>query len=96
MVRKQILPFHSDCWNGYFADIFAYIFLCPGTVEVLAYPSLRPQDTLMAHTAGCYCIAIDPVGRCALGLLYLFNDWDSSCVQNDHHFRQKGKRWMSL
>jgi len=34
-----------------------------GTVEVLSYPSLRPLDTLMAHTAGCYCIAIDPVGR---------------------------------
>ncbi|XP_022155008.1 THO complex subunit 3 isoform X1 [Momordica charantia] len=33
-----------------------------GTVEVLAYPSLRPLETLMAHTAGCYCIAIDPVG----------------------------------
>lgn len=34
-----------------------------GTVEVLSYPSLRAVDTLMAHTAGCYCIAIDPVGR---------------------------------
>ncbi|TQD71766.1 hypothetical protein C1H46_042698 [Malus baccata] len=34
-----------------------------GTVEVLAYPSLKPVDTLMAHTAGCYCIAIDPLGR---------------------------------
>ncbi|KAL0301022.1 UNVERIFIED_CONTAM: THO complex subunit [Sesamum radiatum] len=34
-----------------------------GTVEVLAYPSLRAVDTLMAHTAGCYCIAIDPLGR---------------------------------
>ncbi|KAJ4821909.1 THO complex subunit 3 [Turnera subulata] len=34
-----------------------------GTVEVLAYPSLQPLDTLMAHTAGCYCIAIDPKGR---------------------------------
>ncbi|CAL1404775.1 unnamed protein product [Linum trigynum] len=34
-----------------------------GTVEVLAYPALRPVDTLMAHTAGCYCIAIDPKGR---------------------------------
>ncbi len=42
-----------------------YVFFCSGTVEVLAYPSLRPLDTLMAHTAGCYCIAIDPIGRCA-------------------------------
>jgi THO complex subunit 3 len=34
-----------------------------GTVEVLSYPSLKPLDTLTAHTAGCYCIAIDPKGR---------------------------------
>uniref|UniRef100_A0A803MDA8 THO complex subunit 3 n=1 Tax=Chenopodium quinoa TaxID=63459 RepID=A0A803MDA8_CHEQI len=34
-----------------------------GTVEVLAYPSLKALDTLTAHTAGCYCIAIDPLGR---------------------------------
>ncbi|KAL6195233.1 hypothetical protein ACLB2K_030853 [Fragaria x ananassa] len=33
------------------------------TVEVLSYQSLKPVDTLMAHTAGCYCIAIDPCGR---------------------------------
>ncbi|XP_070674750.1 THO complex subunit 3-like [Malus domestica] len=32
-------------------------------VEVLAYPSLKPVDTLMAHTAACYCIAIDLIGR---------------------------------
>ncbi|CAN0922946.1 THO complex subunit 3 [Linum grandiflorum] len=37
-----------------------------GTVEVLAYPTLGPIDTLMAHTAGCYCIAIDPKGRCVV------------------------------
>lgn len=54
-----------------------------GTVEVLSYPSLRAVDTLMAHTAGCYCIAIDPVGRCVLSnqhltpFLYVNNkiDW---------------------
>ncbi|KAF7140682.1 hypothetical protein RHSIM_Rhsim06G0234500 [Rhododendron simsii] len=34
-----------------------------GTVEVLAYPSLQSVDTLVAHTASCYCIAIDPLGR---------------------------------
>ncbi|KAK8626332.1 hypothetical protein V6N13_133983 [Hibiscus sabdariffa] len=28
-----------------------------GTVEVLAYPLLRPVDTLMAHSAGCYLIS---------------------------------------
>ncbi|CAL8998731.1 unnamed protein product [Prunus brigantina] len=36
--------------------------------------SLRPVDTLMAHTAGCYCIAIDPLGRCATKMYYLFID----------------------
>lgn len=41
--------------------LFKIIF--SGTVEVLAYPSLKAADTLMAHTAGCYCIAIDPLGR---------------------------------
>ncbi|KAK6938667.1 hypothetical protein RJ641_032175, partial [Dillenia turbinata] len=35
---------------------------CVGIVEILAYPSLQPLDTVMAHTAGCYCIAIDPMG----------------------------------
>ncbi|XP_031480177.1 THO complex subunit 3 [Nymphaea colorata] len=34
-----------------------------GTVEVLSYPSLKALHTLVAHTAGCYCIAIDPLGR---------------------------------
>ncbi|XP_040361328.1 THO complex subunit 3 [Rosa chinensis] len=34
-----------------------------GVVEVLSYPSLQPLDRLMAHTAGCHCIAIDPCGR---------------------------------
>ncbi|KAI5321441.1 hypothetical protein L3X38_030512 [Prunus dulcis] len=43
--------------------VFYCIYSGSGTVEVLAYPSLRPVDTLMAHTAGCYCIAIDPLGR---------------------------------
>ncbi|ONH99530.1 hypothetical protein PRUPE_6G035000 [Prunus persica] len=39
-------------------------FLTTGMMRtILAYPSLRPVDTLMAHTAGCYCIAIDPLGR---------------------------------
>lgn len=43
--------------------IFCYVLAFLGTVEVLSYPSLRPLETLMAHTAGCYCIAIDPMGR---------------------------------
>lgn len=51
----------------YFVSIYITIALLSfwflGTVEVLAYPSLDRVDTLMAHTAGCYCIAIDPLGR---------------------------------
>ena len=44
--------------------IMSFLFVSHiGTVEVLAYPSLKALDTLMAHTAGCYCIAIDPLGR---------------------------------
>lgn len=50
--------------------LFDFIFCCLGTVEVLSYPSLRPLDTLMAHTAGCYCIAIDPIGRYPTNLSY--------------------------
>ncbi|KAM5582793.1 hypothetical protein ABKV19_002964 [Rosa sericea] len=42
-----------------------------GVVEVLSYPSLQPLDSLMAHTAGCHCIAIDPCGRYFM-LFYLF------------------------
>lgn len=44
-----------------------------GTVEVLSYPSLRPLDTLLAHTAGCYCIAIDPRGRYASSVCYFWS-----------------------
>lgn len=47
-----------------------YLFFLAGTVEVLAYPSLKVLHTLVAHTAGCYCIAIDPIGRW-LGFSYL-------------------------
>ena len=44
-------------------------FRSTGTVEVLEYPSLQTLQTLVAHTAGCYCIAIDPTGRLLLVLL---------------------------
>ena len=43
-------------------------FHSAGTVEVLEYPSLQTLQTLVAHTAGCYCIAIDPTGRFLLEL----------------------------
>ena len=51
-------------------DVFVFSIPTSGTVEVLSYPSLQRVDTLMAHTAGCYCIAIDPLGRCAQNLSY--------------------------
>lgn len=34
-----------------------------GTIEVFDYPSLKLRHNLVAHTAGCYCIAVDPSGR---------------------------------
>ncbi|RVW50091.1 THO complex subunit 3 [Vitis vinifera] len=58
--KERILEVNEIAWNMtgemFFFDDWN------GTVEVLAYPALRPLDTLMAHTAGCYCIAIDPIG----------------------------------
>ena len=47
------------------------IFFHSGTIEVLAFPSLKPVDTLMAHTVGCYCIAINHSGRSATILYFL-------------------------
>lgn len=48
-----------------FPEMFSVDQLCmSGTVEVLSYPTLHTLHTLVAHTAGCYCIAIDPTGRC--------------------------------
>jgi hypothetical protein len=46
-----------------FKIVITFYPICSGTVEVLSYPSLQPLETVMAHTAGCYCIAIDPKGR---------------------------------
>lgn len=47
-------------------DLTGKLFLITtgaGAVEVLEYPSMVPLDTLQAHTAGVYCLAIDPKGR---------------------------------
>ncbi|KAB2615942.1 THO complex subunit 3 [Pyrus ussuriensis x Pyrus communis] len=55
--RKFNYEVNEIAWSTS-SEIF---FLTTG--NVLAYPSLKPVDTLMAHTAGCYCIAIDPLGR---------------------------------
>ena len=46
-----------------FKYVITFLSNLSGTVEVLSYPSLQPLETVMAHTAGCYCIAIDPKGR---------------------------------
>ncbi|EYU33742.1 hypothetical protein MIMGU_mgv1a0114402mg, partial [Erythranthe guttata] len=59
--RKFNYEVNEIAWNTT-GDKF-FLTTGNGTVEVLAYPSLRAVNTLMAHTAGCYCIAIDPVGR---------------------------------
>ncbi|CAB4270709.1 unnamed protein product [Prunus armeniaca] len=70
---RKVRPIHKRKFNYEVNEIarstrIEIFFLTTGmvrtcTVEVLAYPSLRPVDTVMAHTAGCYCIAIDPFGR---------------------------------
>ncbi|KAK2971935.1 hypothetical protein RJ640_004955 [Escallonia rubra] len=59
--RKFGYEVNEIAWNMT-GDMF-FLTTGNGTVEVLSYPSLRAVDTLMAHTAGCYCIAIDPLGR---------------------------------
>lgn len=66
--------------------IFCYMVTYLGTVEVLSYPSLRPLDTLTAHTAGCYCIAIDPTGRYVASVCYF-------CSRKFHFsFKQRKER----
>ncbi|KAJ1393016.1 WD40/YVTN repeat-like-containing domain superfamily [Sesbania bispinosa] len=61
--RKFNYEVNEIAWNMTGEMFFLTTGNGEGTVEVLSYPSLRPLDTLMAHTAGCYCIAIDPIGR---------------------------------
>lgn len=60
------------------ANWLTWVLCLPGTVEVLEYPSLQTLQTLVAHTAGCYCIAIDPTGRCWLTVLHNFQQSDIS------------------
>ncbi|CAB4270710.1 unnamed protein product [Prunus armeniaca] len=40
----------------------------------------------MAHTAGCYCIAIDPFGRYATKMYYLFIDPITKKEHDDRYF----------
>ena len=56
------------------------------TVEVLSYPSLQVLHTLVAHTADCYCIAINPIGRyfavgSADALVTLWDIFEMLCVR---------------
>ncbi|KAI3939390.1 hypothetical protein MKW98_022258 [Papaver atlanticum] len=59
--RKFGYEVNEIAWNTT-GEIF-FLTTGNGTVEVLAYPSLKALHTLSAHTAGCYCIAIAPNGR---------------------------------
>ncbi|KAM0936545.1 putative transcription factor WD40-like family [Dioscorea sansibarensis] len=59
--RKFNYEINEIAWN-ITGDLF-FITTGNGTVEVQSYPSLNVLHTLMAHTAGCYCIAMDPTGR---------------------------------
>ncbi|KAL4336157.1 hypothetical protein GQ457_07G012260 [Hibiscus cannabinus] len=55
---QKFKPIHR-CKFGYEVNEIAWTILTTGngTVEVLSYPLLRPVDTLMAHSAGCYLIS---------------------------------------
>ncbi|KAE9456566.1 hypothetical protein C3L33_11483, partial [Rhododendron williamsianum] len=75
--RKFNYEVNELAWNTT-GDMF-FLTTGNGTVEVLAYPSLQPVDTLMAHTAGCYCISIDPLGRCAPTTSYLLDYLPKRC-----------------
>ncbi|KAF0922146.1 hypothetical protein E2562_027764 [Oryza meyeriana var. granulata] len=52
---------HEIAWNKT-GDLF---FTTTGLrhVEVISYPSFKTLCKLNAHTAGCYCIGMDPLDR---------------------------------
>ncbi|EFJ07957.1 hypothetical protein SELMODRAFT_185709 [Selaginella moellendorffii] len=90
--RKFAYEVNEIAWNST-GELF-FLTTGNGTVEVLSYPSLQTLQTLIGHTAGCYCIAIDPTGRqvCCSKFLYfavgsadaLVSLWDASemlCVR---------------
>ncbi|CAI5523758.1 unnamed protein product, partial [Closterium sp. Naga37s-1] len=67
---RKLKPIHKRKFtyelNEFAWDRTGSIFLVTtgtGAVEVLGYPSLQTLDTLHAHTAGVYSLAIDPLGR---------------------------------
>eukprot|EP00976_Prorocentrum_cordatum_P009908 198561-Prorocentrum_minimum.AAC.1 len=48
-------------WNK--AGDELYLTTGLGTLEVMRYPSAVMERSLLAHTAGCYCIAFSPDGQ---------------------------------
>lgn len=62
-INKRKFPYEVNeiAWNTT-GELF-FLTTGMGTVDILAYPSLSTLHSLDAHTAGCYCIAIDPTGR---------------------------------
>ncbi|KAB1215005.1 THO complex subunit 3 [Morella rubra] len=68
--RKFSYEVNEIAWNMT-GEMF-FLTTGNGTVEVLAYPSLQPLDTLVAHTAGCYCIARSHRKVCLEALLAVF------------------------
>ncbi|KAH7283999.1 hypothetical protein KP509_34G034800 [Ceratopteris richardii] len=62
-INKRKFPYEVNemAWN-ITGELF-FLTTGNGTVDVLSYPSLVTLQNISAHTAGCYCIAIDPTGR---------------------------------
>ncbi|XP_072969317.1 THO complex subunit 3 [Typha angustifolia] len=82
--QKFNYEINEIAWNKT-GDLF-FITTGNGTVEVLAYPSLKLRHNLIAHTAGCYCIAMDPLGRyfavgSADSLVSLWNVKEMLCIK---------------
>ncbi|CAA0841140.1 THO complex subunit 3 [Striga hermonthica] len=94
--RKFNYEVNEIAWN-ITGDMF-FLTTGNGTVEVLSYPSLRAVSTLMAHTAGCYCIAIDPLGRyfsvgSADSVVSLWDVKEMLCVRYIHKTRVSLYLW---
>jgi THO complex subunit 3 len=49
------------CWDR--TGSLFFVTSGAGPVEVLAYPSWQARHSLVAHTGGCYCLALSPQGN---------------------------------
>uniref|UniRef100_A0ACD5XQX0 Uncharacterized protein n=1 Tax=Avena sativa TaxID=4498 RepID=A0ACD5XQX0_AVESA len=85
-IHKQKFPYEINeiAWNKT-GDMF-FITTGLGFVEVVNYPSLDVVCKLNAHTAGCYCIAMDPLDRyfavgSADSLVSLWNVKELLCIK---------------